>query len=377
MKVVSRFARHGLVAASCLALVASLAAVGVSGAGAASGSPRSQTLAARAASKLAEMPPTKIGITTPLNRTPPRGKTVVFLQCSDVPQCAQFQPGIRQGTTALGWNLKVISFVTSNPSSMTAAFQAALQYKPVAVTFTGMGQSVWQSEVPIYRKAGVAIMPMVGGPVRLSPSVPTNIFGPANISAAGKILGNWFIGDSNARGSALFVDVPLFAVLAEYTSGFVKQVAARCTKCAVATLNVPLSEVVSNSVVPAVVAYVQAHPSVNYVMTSDGAFLTGLHSALATIGRSNIKIGVGTPGLADEQGLINHTEQAATGQAFRYTGMLFVDAAARYLEHMKILPEDGTEPQMLLTAANVRAPSNDLLYPRNYQAQFRTLWKVK
>lgn len=373
----NKFKGRAVMAVSSLTLVVTAFAVGAGSAGAAPGTPGSQAAAALAATAKAEVPPSKIGVNVPLEKTPPRGKTIVFLECSDVPQCAQFEPGIQAGATALHWRLKVISFVTSNPSTLIAAFQEALQYHPVAVSLTGVGESVWGSEVRIYKKAKVAIIPMVAGPVRLNSVVPTNIFGPANIAAAGKILGNWFIGDSQASGDALFVDVPEFPVLAEYAGGAIGQIKSHCTKCVVTTLNAPLSEVLSGGLVPAVVAAVQANPSIKYVLTSDGAFLTGLSAALATIGRTDVKIGVGTPGLGDEEALVKGTEQAATGQAFKYTGMLMVDAAARYLEHMKILPEDGTEPQMLLTSANVGTPSNDLLYPRNFEAQFKKLWKVK
>ena len=366
-----------LLAGGSVVVAMALLSLGVSIAGAAPGTRGSQTANAMAATAQALRAPTRIGLRTELRAVPPKGKTIVFLECSDIPQCAEFLPGVQKGAAALGWKVKVLSFTTANPSSLISAMQQALQYKPVAVSMSGMSESIWGSEVPAYKKAGVAIIPMVAGPISVNPTVPVGLMTPGDEMAAGRIIGNWFIQDSQAAGHALMVDVPTFAVLKEYTDGVVSQIKSHCTMCVVTSMDASLSEVGSNGVVPAVVAAIQANPSIKYVLFSDGAFDTGLTAALKTIGRTDVKIAGGSPSIQDEQALITGQESAWTGQAYSYIGWMFVDAAARLVEKLPIPVGDGGVPQQLLMASNVGKPSNDLIEPSNYPSLFKKLWRVK
>lgn len=340
------------------------------------GAEKSQVAAAQTAIAALEKTPTHIGITIPLKSTPPKGKTVVFLECTDVPQCSEFLPGINQGAKALGWTVKILPWVTTNPATLVSAMQSALQYHPIAVTLSGESENEWASEIPAYKSAGVAIIPMVVGPVTINTTVPANLMGPRNIGIAGTIIGNWFIANSGAKGHALFLNAPPFPVLSEFTDAAEQTIKSGCTACTVTTLNASLAEIGSSGVVPAIVAAVEANPSINYVLSCDGAFTTGLVSALKSIGRGNVIIGGGNPSITDEQDLLNGTEAAWAGQAYTYIGLQFIDAAARYVEHMSIPSEDGSVPQELLLKKNVGTPSNNLNAPVNALAQFKQLWKV-
>ena len=319
--------------------------------------------------------PTKIGVTEPLKSAPPKGKLIVFMQC-ELPQCHQDDVGIQSAAAAVGWNFKTISFTNANPPSLISGMQQALTYKPAAVALSGITESVWQSVIPAYEKAGVAIIPMNLGPVTITKTVPVNIASPSDWANVGNIMGSWFVADSGGKGHAIFVDVPTFAVLQEYTNAAEATIKAQCSQCTVTTLNISLTQLGNNQVIPAVVSAVQRDPSADYVLSADGAFVAGLSSSLAPIGRSDIKIAGGDPSLQNEQDLLTGKAQAWTGQAYNYTGWEVVDSVARMLEGMPIPPSDGGWPLMLLTKASVGTPSDDLNYPADFQQQFEQLWHV-
>src|SRR5438105_1863739 len=59
---------------------------------------------------------TSIGVATPLSKTPPKGKKIYFLQCSQ-PVCTAFLGGMKAATAALGWSVAGHSF-TQTPEGI-------------------------------------------------------------------------------------------------------------------------------------------------------------------------------------------------------------------------------------------------------------------
>jgi ribose transport system substrate-binding protein len=310
-----------------------------------------------------------------LKAAPPRNKLIVFMLC-ELPQCKQDADAIQSAAQAVGWNFRAINFTNANPPSLIAGMQQALSYKPAAVALSGITEAVWAGEIPAYQKAGVSIIPMNVGSIAVSKTVPVNIGSPSDLAGVGDIIGDWFVANSGGKGHAVFVDVPAFAVLHEYTEAAEATIAKECPQCSVSTLDISLNQVNNGGVIPAVVSAVQRDPSADYVLTSDGAFTAGLATSLRAIGRSSVKIAGGDPSVQNEQDLLNGQAVAWTGQAYSYTGWEVVDAVARQLEGMPVPGSDGGWPLMLLTKANVGTPSNDLLQPANFEAQFKALWHV-
>ena len=95
--------------------------------------------------------PTLIGHSTSFPKTPPKGKTFVSIQC-DIPQCQLNAEGAQAAAAALGWKFKSVPFQLANPASLVAAMKTALQYHPIAVTFSGLPEAVWQSELGRFKE---------------------------------------------------------------------------------------------------------------------------------------------------------------------------------------------------------------------------------
>ena len=94
-----------------------------------SGSTAASRLALRrpvAAPSPTTSPPTSVGITTPLNAAPTKGKTLFWLQC-ELPICEKIGGGVKAATEAAGWNYKSLVFKSADPGS---GIESAVQQKP-------------------------------------------------------------------------------------------------------------------------------------------------------------------------------------------------------------------------------------------------------
>jgi ribose transport system substrate-binding protein len=351
------------------------AAASGSSSAAASGSGNAQAQAAQQIVDKWLKTPTTIGATTPLEHAPTKGETFVDLQC-ELEQCAQFTVGEKAAAAAAGWKLVVITFQNSNPATLIAAMQQALQYHPAGVSVPGLPEATWAAEIPAYKAAKVPIILLTDGATPIAYPVVSSIGGPDTSSAEGSIMANWFIADSGAAGKVLLVDASAYPVFAGFIDTFNSTVKAGCTNCSVTPLDASIPEIENNGLIPAVVSALQRDPSIKYVISCDGPFIDGLPSALQAAGLSGIKIGAKDLDAAEGQNLINGTGAAFTGQALHYEGWAAIDVGLRESENMPVSPTDGGVPQQLLTRATVGTPSNSFDRPSNFPQLFEALWKV-
>jgi ribose transport system substrate-binding protein len=321
-------------------------------------------------------PPTKIPLTTPLPSPAPKGKTFVWFQC-DLPTCTEIGSGITAATKAIGWNLKVLSYKSSDPATLTAAMNQALQYHPVAVAVSGLPQATWQSEVKVYQQAGIPILPSFIGPNPTSSTVPVNIYSDYDAALHAKLIGNWFIADSKATGNALVVTVPSFPILTSFTDDLTSGIAKDCAGCKTSNLEITIPEEEAGQVTQLVVAALRKDPSANYVLIPDALLVDGLPSALKSAGLTKVKVAGSWGDAAGGSYVKSGAEGAWTGLATPYSGWLDIDAAARLVEKAP-LPSTAQYalPTQLLTQSSVGTPANTYDFPADYPSQFQALWHV-
>lgn len=322
-------------------------------------------------------PPAALGVTQPLPAAPPKGKTVVFLQC-EVQQCIYGGDGFRAAAAAVGWTVKTLPWVSTNPATLVSALQQALTLrpKPYAVSLSGLPQVIWASEEAAYAKAGVLMVPWSIGPVTTNATVIANILAPQDSELQGKLLADWFIADSKGKGNVLQQDIPQYPTIGEVGSGFRDEVAGRCPGCKVTTLDVTGTEVAANGVTSAIVSALQRNPSIGYVAASDIALAPGLPAALKAAGLTDVKIlgGAATP--IDEQNVRDGTEAAVMQNDLVYCGWQIMDVLLRHEAGMTFTVDDGGMPQQILTKATIGPATDSALVPAGYPALFQKLWHV-
>jgi len=321
--------------------------------------------------------PTSLGVTDPLKAKPTSG-TFVFLSCEQA-LCKLLDDNVKEAATAAGLNFKSIPVKSADPATFIAGMQQALQLepKPIAVSFPGIPEAVWGSQIPAYAAAGVALVPVGVGETSKSPAIPAgSLNGPADITAQAKGIANYFIADSAGKGKVLVLNIPELGAFKQFTGDFKSIVSAGCTGCAVSTVDVTFSQIGSGGVVPAVVSALQRDPSVKYVVTVAGEFTQALPSAASAAGLTDLRVLGINPGIADQQAILAGSERAFMTIPMKILAWKAVDVALRAAQKMPVLDGDGPMPLQLLTKDTVGKPELSPDRPRDYRELFKKLWLV-
>jgi ribose transport system substrate-binding protein len=346
-----------LLATAATSLGASTAAAGLSQAG--------------AATKAAESYPTSL-YQTPL-KSKPTSHLIVFMN-NQTPQSADLSAGVSDGAKLAGWKFKSLNFDDSNPSTLITDMQQALQYKPYAVVVSSFPESLWKSQIPAYKKAGVKIIALVVGPGATSPTVPVIV---GDFTNGGKALGDWFVSNSKGKGQALMVDIPSYPILTESKTGANQVISSLCPACKVSEFEATLAEVSGSTLVPDIVTALKKNPSIHYVLDTDLLFIAGLSEQLKAAGLTDIQIAGTQPEPSDLAAVKSGTEAASVVISNRLLGWLCTDSALRLSEGMKVPAGDGGIPSVLLVKSNIKSTALTAYnLPSDYAALFAKLWKV-
>lgn len=322
-------------------------------------------------------PATQIGVAEELAEQPEPGETIVMIQC-EVPDCQVFTQGAQRAAEHVGWNLKTITFNTAEPSTLVSAMEQALQFDPVAVSFVGVPHSVWATQIPKFEAAGAAIIPISVGDVELGSAVPVNLSDSDNFKLEGGMMANWVIAESNASASVLVVDYPAYDVVHAKASGFIDTLGDKCAECRVTTLDISLTQLSTNAVVPAIISAVRRDPEIDYIFSTESQLAQGLRLELDSAGLSNVRIVAGSPVAQDFQTLTQGANDAYSFQPKQYIGWQLVDSALRFSQGMETQEDGGGWPLMLLTKDNIGefdVEAGD--QPKGYANQFTKLWNVE
>jgi ribose transport system substrate-binding protein len=315
----------------------------------------------------------------PLVSPPPKGKTIVYLQCQE-DQCGLEAAGLGAAAKALGWTLKTLRFQETNPATLVSALNEALQYNPVGVYFAGLPDAVWSSVLPAYQRAGAVIVPNSIPDAASSPVVPVTLMGTAYSTREGQVLADEVATDSGGHANVLFVTVPQYPTFVPVQQAFTATLGSHCPGCKVTTtVSATIQDLLGGKLVPMIVSAVRTAPSTTYIASVDGAFLAGLTSALNSAGLGGkYKIVSAASSATNEQNILQGSEQASTGIGLTQVGWYAIDATLRHLEGMPLPDYNSMIPIPLLTKDTVGTPSatGDVNVPQDYAQQFQQLWKV-
>jgi ribose transport system substrate-binding protein len=389
----SRLAGAGLAAAALLALAAcssassssaSAPAAGPTSASAAAtasasaaGTTTSAVAAAEAAVKTASTMPTSIPETQSLPSAPPKGKTVLFLQCEEV-QCSYEGDGLKAAAAAIGWTLKVLNFQAANPATLVSALQTGLQYHPVAAFFSGVPQEAWQSEQKPYAAAGAVI---VDNYLAATPSGEGVLAGRGYASEnqrMGTVLAQQQIANSGgAPAASLIVSVPTYTVFDPMVTAYKAEIAKDCPSCSVTEDDFTLPQMLGGQLVPAVVSAAKRIPNLKYIVSVNGAFTDALPEALKAAGLAGKYQVISGQGVStDQQNVLAGSQLATVSGPFVLGGWQDMDMAIRAAMHLAPSPGDNVVPWVLLNKSNLGTPSDSYDMPADYPSLFEKLWHV-
>jgi ribose transport system substrate-binding protein len=352
------------------------AAAGTASASAA-GTTSSSVAAAVAAVKAASTMPTAIPETQALPSAPPKGKTVLFLQCEEV-QCGYEGAGLKAAAAAIGWNVKVLNFQAANPATLVSALQTGLQYHPVAAFFSGVPQEAWQSEQKAYAAAGAVIVDNYLAATPSGAGVQAGRGYASENEQMGTVLAEQQIANSGgAAAASLIVSVPTYTVFDPMVTAYKAEIAKDCPSCSVTEDDFTLPQMLGGNLVPAVVSAAKRISDLKYIVSVNGAFTDTLPGALKAAGLAGKYQVISGQGVStDQQNVLQGSQLATASGPFILGGWQDMDMAIRDVMHLPASSGDNVVPWVLLNRSNIGTPSDSYDVPTDYPSLFEKLWHV-
>ena len=220
--------------------------------------------------------PTKIGITTPLKSTPPKGKTFVYLGTNN-PSNVLIQQGMAKLAKLAGWNFSVVSYDPSNPGTLTSAITSALAKHPQYMAEAGIPLTA--SQLATIKAGGAKMILDSVYPVKIADPVIGQVDAYSQDALMGKITADFFISDSGGKGQAVVMHVPSYPILNGFTDGFDKEVKAKCPGCKTSETDITIPDLTAGKAPSIAVSALRSNPDAKYLVWDDGPFADGVTSA--------------------------------------------------------------------------------------------------
>jgi hypothetical protein len=343
----------------------------------AGGATSSEVSAAEAAVQAVSVIPTTIPETQALPSAPPKGKTVLFLQCEEQ-SCGDEGAGLKAAAAVIGWNVKVLNFQAANPATLVSALQTGLQYHPVAAFFSGVPQEAWQSEQKAYAAAGAVIIANYIATVATGVGVePGRGYAAAN-AAIGTVLADEQIANSGgAPAKSLVVNVPAYTLFVPMADTYKATIAKDCPACQVTEDDFTLPQLFGGHLVPAIVSAAKRISGLKYIVSVNGSFTDTLPGALKAAGLAGkFQLITGRGVSTDQQNVLDGTQLSTYSGPLTLGGWQDMDEAIRIVMHLPIPAGDGVVPAVLLTKSNIGTPRDSYDVPADYPSLFEKLWHV-
>jgi ABC-type sugar transport system substrate-binding protein len=281
----------------------------------------------------------------PLTKRPPAHKVIGYVTCS-FPACEVALEDAAAAAKLLHWKMLPLFNAGVTPATFVAAVQQGLQAKPNYLGIASLfPNATIAKELQTASKQHTAIYEIAPSTQPYGP-IFSVYAGPATFVDIGDHLADWVIAKSDGKGNVVEFSDPGITFLTE-DKAFQKTLTTSCPGC---TLDVQTySQTTVGQAFPSqVVAYVQAHPSVQYLYVAESDSWVGVTAALRAAGLSSrVKMIAGWSGPADYAEIARDDPSYTTLAGDEAGGYYFVDAAARLSLGMKVPAQPYAQEQFL------------------------------
>jgi ribose transport system substrate-binding protein len=329
--------------------------------------------AARAIVAQASKVPTQIPVTAPLGGPIPKGKTIDFIG-SGTSTSAIYLKVFTQAATVLGWTVHFLN-TDGSPASVVSAWQQAVQLKPDAVVASAFPRSLFNPELAQLHSDKIPVFE-VFVPDSATNGINLVLAGPSDDTAVGKDEAAWVASDTDGKANVLLVDLPAFPTLASVRDSFTSNLKSFCSSCTVSLLNLATTDLGTTSNAR-IVAFLQAHPKINYVALDYDAEDVGLPAALQAAGLSSVKFVGFAPGTVNLQYVKQGQEAATVALPYYEMWWTIADAIARTFLGESLAPDAAPTRWIILTNKSSFSATAIAPFVPDLQAKFESLWKVR
>ena len=365
---------------SVIGVVACLGLIGVTGCGssfAASATSASVSVSAAVKADKAQfkqytaVQPT-VSVPT-LPKRPAKGLTITITTCP-LPACVATTTAAKKAALALGWKVRYLTSALT-PTAYEATLNAVVQNPPKLLALTPVVPNSFISKQLAALKAKhvkiVEIAP-AGDPPGGTVSAVTA--GAPDWKLGGTLMGDAVVNNAGAGANAVFIWDPSLASIWTPIKDAVKNVITGAGG-SVSVLDVNQAQI-GEQIPSQVVSYVQAHPSVRYLVFTLSDLDAGVSEALKAAGITDVQIVSRSPQASNMAAVKDGTELAEVGEENSASGWRSIDQLARLSEGLSLGAEkDPAGWHQLFVKSNVTQTTSAPPTPGVPQA-FLKAWKV-
>ena len=312
-----------------------------------------------------------------LTAKPPRGKTIDFLTCP-VTICISIQDGVQAAAKALGWHVRVIN-IGLTPAGFISAMNAAVQNPGSAVLGIGAfaPNTAIASQLAALKAKGVPwIADVSPSPVGQNDMIANE--GDTSVTGiSGTVMANWVVANSNGNANVAFFWDPEIAVLNDVKANFLSTMTANCPACTVSVQSTSFYGGIGTTDPGQIVSYLQANPTTNYLVVTDGDAMVGVTQAIAAAGLAGkVKIVTRSADVINIKDIAAGTETMGLTSEGPEAGWRMVDVAARYFLHDSLkCCSTPTGTFHIVTSADMPVNINVPYTVPHYQSYFLKAWR--
>lgn len=313
-------------------------------------------------------PPSEIGVSAPLSRTP-RGARIVFMECA-TPACKLLGDGLASAAKALGATLDRVN-AGQTPQSTARAWSEVIANPPKAVIQGAFPPSLEMQQLRTMKSKGI---PVVTAYADEAPGLTTSVVGKPQFEATGKAMANYVIAESEGKAKAVVItngDIPgLIPQLQHIKDTF----SANCPACEVEGLTVPLNGI-GRTVPGQIASYLQRNRDTDWIIFNTPDFIAGVPQALSAASITGVKaITQSESPIALNYLKGNQLLSANYAISLEFAAWRMVDTAARLIVGDEA-PKSSPMPAQFLLAKDLTFDINKS-WPAvpGYKQKFTELW---
>jgi ABC-type sugar transport system substrate-binding protein len=309
---------------------------------------------------------------TPLSKSPAKGLTITRLFPGSVPTSAALSQKIVDIAPEIGWTGKALSYDGSVEDVNRKAL-AAIEDSDIVIV-DGLPTAALQGPIKAAKEKGVLLM--LGSITEAPQSIPgfgaTPLGGDLYVKM-GELAAYAFMQATNCQGKTAAFGLPVEAMqtLADSMGDVLQQ---ECEDCAYSYSDIPFSDIGSPAATNAVVSKLQSDPSINFAFFTIGDLAVGIEPALKQAG-IDAKIGGAIPVPSNLAALKKGENSFWLGVPQGMTAWINFDTALRAMDSGQ--PTVGDHyPVPVFTPDNIESTDPIPVYPKDYEEQFKALWKI-
>lgn len=337
--------------------------------------------AATAAAETYRAAPASIGITKPVGKPIPTGKTIVNIGAGPGGLgTIIMQNEMAKAVELLGWKLQFIQPQAPTPQLFQQALDQAVALHPDAVIINTVEVAPVANQLAKLKAAHIPVISNTapdpsGGPILMQ------IYGVDALGRLATAIADKILADMGKPGTIGIADIQGYTIINKYIEVFKQEIGRRCPSCTLVTTAVSAASL-GTTAGSDITNFVRAHSGMDALFVGYDGMGTNLFSAARSAGVTLPRTYSLAPAPASIPSIASGQLTASVALDQGEEGWRTLDALARVFtgQPEDALQQDATYPRPMVWSKsfdNVPAKPSGNTFPDvvgNYRDQYRQLW---